>query len=540
MLLSQDRSIHYRLMFSENRAVMLLINPDDGRIIDASVGACQYYGYSLPDLTAMSIFDINTMSKDEIVVEIQRATEESKKYFNFRHRLASGEVRDVEVYSNPIPMEGQKFLYTIVHDITERKQVEERYRQLFERTGTGMALLETDGTLSLVNHTFAQFAEADESEIIGHSFLEWVAEVDKARMQEYHLKHLNGEDAPDNYEFQFKTLKGGKGWALINLSLFPDSGLTIASVINITDRKRTEEALKESTSKFRALVETTQDFIWEVTADGVYSYCSPQTKDILGYRPEELLGKTPFELMPPHEAARVAEIFIDYIGQKAPFKALENINLSKDGGEVVLETSGVPFFSINGELQGYRGVDRDITERKAAEAELLHLATHDSLTGLYNRNEIEKRMIDELHRASRYKQYLSIFMLDIDHFKQVNDDYGHQVGDIVLKSFARVLEESLRETDYAARYGGEEFVIILPETPLSEIKKLAGRLCKNIALHPIPIEGDNVLNITASIGVSAFPKHGDSLVSLLNAADSAMYAAKDGGRNCVRIANNTR
>lgn len=352
---------------------MLLINPDDGEVVDASMGACQYYGYSLSDLTAMSIFDINTMSNDEIAVEMQRAKEESKNHFNFRHRLASGEVRDVEVYSNPIPMEGQKFLYSIIHDISERKQAEEQYRQLFKRTGTGMAVLEADGTLSLVNHTFTQIAEADESEIIGHSFLELIAGADQERMQEYHLKRLNGEEAPENYEFQFKTLKGNKGCALMNLTFFPDSGQTLASVIDITERKRTEELLRLSEVKFRNLIESTSDWIWEVDMNGVYKYASPQIESMLGYKPEEVIGISPFELMPPEEAKKISAVFQALIATGKPIVRLENVNLHKDGRRVVLETSGLPFYDDVGKVIGYRGVDRNITERKQAEAERTRL-----------------------------------------------------------------------------------------------------------------------------------------------------------------------
>jgi len=365
----ENHTLHYRPMFSENRAVILLINPDNGGIVDASIGACQYYGYSLSDLTAMSIFDINTMSNNEISVEMQRAKEESKNHFNFRHRLASGEVRDVEVYSNPIPMEGQKFLYSIIHDVTDRKEAEEQYRNLFERTGTGMAVIEADGALSLVNHTFAQLAEVDELELIGHSFLEGVADADKARMQEYHLKRLNGEDAPENYEFQFKTLKGSKGWALMNLTFFPDSGQTLASVINITERKRTEELLRLSEVKFRDLIESTSDLIWEVDMGGVYKYASPQVESMLGYKPEEVIGMSPFELMPPEEAKKIAAVFKELIEAGKPIVRLENVNLHKDGRRVVLETSGLPFYDDAGKVIGYRGVDRNITERKQVETE---------------------------------------------------------------------------------------------------------------------------------------------------------------------------
>ncbi|MBI3391921.1 MAG: PAS domain S-box protein [Nitrospirae bacterium] len=128
--------------------------------------------------------------------------------------------------------------------------------------------------------------------------------------------------------------------------------------------------LAESEERFRNLVESTSDWVWEVNEDGFYTYASPKVRDLLGYEPEEVIGKTPFDLMPPEEASRVAEIFSRVAACREPFASLENVNRRRDGRLVVLETSGVPFFDADGRFRGYRGIDREITERKKAEARL--------------------------------------------------------------------------------------------------------------------------------------------------------------------------
>ena len=174
-------------------------------------------------------------------------------------------------------------------------------------------------------------------------------------------------------------------------------------------------------------------------------------------------------------------------------------------------------------------------ERKETRAELEHYATYDVLTGLYNRRVMEQRLEDDMHRAIRYKQALSIFLLDIDFFKKINDTYGHHAGDMVLCDFAKNIETSIRNTDYVARYGGEEFVVVLPLTNLSDAKEMAERLCKIIADKPLIID-DKQIAITASIGVAAFPETGQSSQELLKVADAAMYIAKKAGRNQVKIA----
>jgi diguanylate cyclase (GGDEF)-like protein len=192
-----------------------------------------------------------------------------------------------------------------------------------------------------------------------------------------------------------------------------------------------------------------------------------------------------------------------------------------------------------GNITHYQGVVIDITERKQIEEKLKYLATHDSLTRLINRSSMEEQLKNELLRADRYKHALSIFLLDLDHFKSINDTYGHQVGDAVLQKISRVIEGLIRKIDYAGRYGGEEFIIILPETSIGKAELLAERMCKQIAENSIQIANDDKLNITASIGIASFPEHGKSCSEIVSAADSAMYAAKDAGRNCVRTAKTT-
>jgi PAS domain S-box-containing protein len=137
----------------------------------------------------------------------------------------------------------------------------------------------------------------------------------------------------------------------------------------IRARKAAEKSLRESEAKFRSLVESTSDWIWEVDDRGVYTYSSPQVFDQLGYTAAEVLGKTPFDLMTPEEAARLREQFSSVMGERKHFRLLENANLHKNGQMVFLETSGTPMFDAQSVFKGYRGIDRDITERKEAEKE---------------------------------------------------------------------------------------------------------------------------------------------------------------------------
>ena len=166
---------------------------------------------------------------------------------------------------------------------------------------------------------------------------------------------------------EIKTKKGEIFLVKTNYIKEKDSQRVVIHIQDISERKHIEEILRESKERFRALVETSSDWIWEVDLKGIYTYISPKIKDLLGYEPEEVIGKTPFDLMPPEEAERLRVIFKNIVSSKKPFERLENINKHKDNRLVILETSGVPIIDLNGNLLGYRGIDRDITERKRIE-----------------------------------------------------------------------------------------------------------------------------------------------------------------------------
>ncbi len=270
------------------------------------------------------------------------------------------------------------------NDITERKQAqealrssEERFRLLAENSTDMISQHTTEGIYLYASPACRTLLGYAPEDLIGHSAYEFFHPDDLAEIEKAHSAIL---DLPmtSTVTYRIRCQDGRYIWFETTSRTVRDSEtgavLEIYAVSrDISDRKRAEEALRESKERFRNLVETTSDWVWEVDENAVYTYASPKVRDLLGYEPEEVVGKTPFDFMLPEEAARVSNIFDSIAAAQQPIKFLENINIHKDGHLVVLESSGVPFFDAEGNFRGYRGMDRNITERKSVEAELRDL-----------------------------------------------------------------------------------------------------------------------------------------------------------------------
>ena len=202
--------------------------------------------------------------------------------------------------------------------------------------------------------------------------------------------------------------------------------------------------------------------------------------------------------------------------------------------------SGKTFWaSLSGQRLRYDGQDAllaaivDVTARRETQQNLREQAMHDPLTGVFNRRYVEDVLRNEIERAQRHERPLAVAMMDADHFKSINDTYGHPTGDEVLRAISERCRRTLRSNDIFGRYGGEEFVIVFPETQLEDARSVAERLRAAVAGSPIRA-GDNALEVTVSIGLAAFAQ-GEDMDKLFQRADSALYTAKQDGRNLVRV-----
>jgi diguanylate cyclase (GGDEF)-like protein len=204
--------------------------------------------------------------------------------------------------------------------------------------------------------------------------------------------------------------------------------------------------------------------------------------------------------------------------------------VGKHGRTAVLEVVSQPIYH-DGEWVGVQSIARDITERKRAEAMLEHQALHDALTDLPNRTLLYDRTEQAIFSARRHNQRIALLLMDLDHFKEINDTFGHHHGDLVLQEAARRLSDVLRESDTVARLGGDEFAVLLPMTDEAGAMITAEKLLEALSA-PFAIE-DHSLHLGASIGIAHYPEHGENAAGLLRRADVAMYVAKRGKTGSV-------
>ena len=318
----------------------------------------------------------------------------------------------------------------------------------------------------------------------------------------------------------------------------PDGSVVLDGVTrDITQLRETEADLRLSEERYRLLARNAWEVIWTASPDGTIDYISPSVERVRGFTPAEAMSLSIEQTHPPASAASVIDFYRRLFaaieaGAELPVFRGEHEYYRKDGSIMVGEVQVIPQVDDDGRIVEILGVTRDISERKEFEAELRRLAVYDPVTGVWNRRHGQELMAADLEQARGSSQRLTVLMLDIDHFKSVNDTHGHQAGDRVLGDICRRVLDTVNGTDIVARWGGEEFVVMLRNCGLDDASNVAEKIRSRIADSPFGMIG----SVTASIGVSEL-RPDDDLASWLARADDALYEAKRSGRNAVKASS---
>lgn len=294
-----------------------------------------------------------------------------------------------------------------------------------------------------------------------------------------------------------------------------------------------------SSEIFQQLVQRTNDLIVVTLASPIdppgpiVSYVNPAFTALTGYAPDEIIGQSTRLLHGKNTDMETVTQICDAMRAHKSIRA-ELLCYSKSGEEYWLDINVVPLLESNGQVTHFATIERDLTATKRLQEELSRLASTDTLTGLNNRRKLLELAEAEFARARRYERELAVVMLDVDHFKHINDNHGHFAGDQVLAALAHHTHRLLRTTDVIGRWGGEEFVILMPETPLAGAATFAERLREELAALPVANNGEP-LRFTVSAGVTARGEDDEDVTSMLQRADVALYAAKNAGRDCIHV-----
>jgi diguanylate cyclase (GGDEF)-like protein/PAS domain S-box-containing protein len=473
------------------------------------------------------------------LLEIAPALEGTENLEHYRRAMDSGEACFYEVYWEPSASWLEARIYPTAdglsvyfHDITAKRRAadavrksEQRFRNLFQQAGDSIVIADRDLRIVAANgracarfgYTEAEFLDLHVGDIDGHHAYT-PGLLASLRDGHTHLLRLA------------KRRKDGSSFpAEVHISRFEDGGQEYfqAIVRDLTEREEAERQLRASEQRFRDVIEMTPAGYVLASADGRVLDVNPALCGLSGHARAALVGRTlddlfvafPWHSLYAHDA-------------QAPVQGVEAILLHAGGGHVHVLFNGSVRRDGAGNVQSVTGLMSDITDRKQAESRLQQLATHDTLTGLPNRallHERVQRMLD----ACPQGRTVAIMFLDLDRFKEVNDSFGHELGDALLCEVAARLRRVMRPGDLIARLGGDEFVVAVECGGAADAGTIAQKLLDALGL-PVRVGGQEV-TAGASIGISLFPHDASTRELLFQTADTAMYGAKRAGRNRYRF-----
>ncbi len=491
---------------------------------------------------------------------------------------ASGEERIFLSHKMILPRQDEAdCLLGYTTDITAHKRTEaslreseQHFRLLAENSSDVMVLLTADGRVSWVSPALEQTLGWRPEDWIGRHGAEVLSQQGEAGHLQQHWEQICRGDAIVVRD-QVLAKDGQPHWIETHASPYRnDSGQSSGSVASfrvIDDEVAAEEALRCSEERHRLLADNANDVIWTMEQDGNMSYISPAVERLRGFTAEEAMDQAIEQILTPKSAL----LWTNYLQRLQTVMArgeqLDNFHAEleyhrKDGKTTWCEVLAIPLIDHRANAVQLLGMSRNIQERKlhelelqqardqaqaarlallesnnalsAANSELRKLATTDSLTGISNRRTLESKLDAEIARSHRYGSQLTLVMFDIDHFKSINDTFGHQIGDEVLVQICQRISRQLRITDSLARWGGEEFMVLMPHCRAEKGQQVAEKLRSLIAsqaIGPVP-------RVSGSFGVAQLLDAEDR-DHLLQRLDEALYQAKAMGRNRVACAEAT-
>ncbi len=408
------------------------------------------------------------------------------------------------------------------------EEQEQLNRSLFEQNADGVFYVDLNGLFVNVNKAGCELTGYEPEELIGQPFLPFFVDEYKEYTVERFLATKNGE--PQRFETAFQQ-KSGTVTDIVVTS-FPtviscEVVGVYAIVKDVTHQKTVERSLIESESRYRRLVEFIPE-AFAVWVQGRITYINQAGLSLLGAQSsDQVLGKHVFEIIRPDYHKLVEQRMT--VKPEGEINPLTEMHLVRLDGEI----RDIDVVSIHMNYMGESALFamyRDVTETKAAIAQINHMAYHDELTGLPNRRLLESRLSEAIHRSKLHGHRTALVYVDLDRFKWVNDTLSHEMGDLLLTLVSQRLLSSVHDQDMVARLGGDEFVIIMEQVQdTAQITDTVQTIIERLGL-PFQL-GDNEMRLSCSIGITIYPDDGPDGETLMKNADAALYRVKEMGKN---------
>jgi diguanylate cyclase (GGDEF)-like protein/PAS domain S-box-containing protein len=469
-------------------------------------------------------------SREKIRQIIGNALRGEAQFFEGKLAQSSNSVFDAALSLNSLEIKGKKIIHCIVRDITEHEREKEFYKSLAISSLVGIYILR-DGKFRFVNPKFQEYVGYTANELIGMNSLDIVHPEDRESVREQAVKMLKIQQ-PVPYEFRTITKSGRIKWTMeiVIPIVFDGKREILGNYVDINDRKMAEEALRNSEERYRSILENIEDGYYELDLKGRMTFFNESCRKIFGYNREELKGMKHRQFMDKETAGKLIQLGRQVYRTGLPEKRSDFEIVSKDGVKKQIEISLSLIKNLAGKPIGFRGMARDIDDRKKAEATILRMAYHDTLTDLPNRLLFNDRLNVVMSAAKRNNRKFAVMMLDLDRFKLINDSLGHDIGDLLLQGVGNRLSGRLRKSDTLARMGGDEFMLLLPEINQNKDAEIVARKIIKSFQDPFILKNYE-LKVTASIGIAVYPDDGEDFDALKKNADIAMYKVKEIGRN---------
>lgn len=506
-----------------------------------------FFGLTKGHVVGKTIFDIapRHIAEQASVQDQLLVNEGGIQRYEARLTNADGAVRDVLINKSVVKNNcgGPAGLISVIVDITERKQAEHRLKEALEfAEGVITAIpdvlfeVDEDGRYLQVWTRNPDLLAQQKEMLLGKTVSDVLA-PDQATIAMEALRTAGKEGVAYGRCIRISLPNGETRWFELSVakrpSADPATNTLLAFSRDITERKQAEEAISSMRTQLLSVLQTIPDMVWLKDMDGVYLLCNHAFERLTGKAASEVVGKADLELFGRERVKTFLESDKAAI-EEGTLISEEWVISQENGQSVLLETRKVPVLGAGGEVVGVLGVSRDVTELNASHQKIQQMAFYDPVTSLPNRSLFNDRLRQVVNAASSLGQRASVMLIDIDHFKMVNDTMGHPVGDQLLCQVAARLRESVRDHDTVARLGGDEFAILLPDIRQSDdLGRVANTILERFK-ECFLLDGKELF-ISCSVGIALYPDDSADVNDLVKYADSAMYLAKRSGRNSFRF-----